>query len=626
MRQRQSESNSIHDVITTWIPAIALFVSVFFLTPGFDAFNFSKQAVLLAGVGAMGVFYFLNLRKLSPNKIDIFLLISILAVIFITLFLHGLEHRYWWGVFARANGNLTNIAFLMLTVMVASYFSSKLLHRIFISALIALILQCAYGVIQFLNLDPVNWENPHSPVITFFGNPNFAAASFGFLSVAILRFVNFDTQNVGSFISKNFFQILLFVLSLFLNYQTKSIQGVATVAVGIYILVGLRYVFNSGKLKFKNFVKILYAVIPLIIGLGFGGLGPLGALLRQETFLNRIEYWRIASKIILDYPWLGVGPDGYSQFYQQYRSLEYTERYGVGLSSSAAHNVLLQWGSSYGLIGIIIYGSLLLICIKRFFVINKKIQSSDKSLFQITFTLWATYQATALVSIEQIGVAVWGWIFTGVILGWSSKIVNENDFKKAQFSSKNNSKVISTGLDGPVFLLVVLLSFPASHHIRQDLALRSAVQLPGASAGVQGSDLDTRGNTIYQAAYPLRNDKDYFQFAIMSLYLGGPASIGQKLATETLVGDPRNTQALEALAVASNNLKNWEEEITYRRLLVELDPHNYVNEAKIGLALYNLGRKQEALQVLESANSKSSRDPALDSFKGLQLLIQEEMD
>jgi O-antigen ligase len=620
------EQTPIHDVVTTWIPTLTLSVTIFFWTPGFDAFNFSKQAVLLAGIGALFVFYILGSRKIKLTNVEYFLIISVVLVCVLTTISSGMENRYWWGVFSRANGNLTNVAFLLLTLIITTYFSSKLVNRIYFIALVALVLQCIYGLIQYFRLDPIPWENPHSPVITFFGNPNFSAASFGFLAIAIFRYLDISELKSGRIGIRNVALSVVFLLSVFLNYQTKSIQGLATLALGAYVFLGLNYLFGVREFRMKALLRFAYLLFPILIGIGFAGKGPLGAKIKQETFLNRLEYWRIAFHIIKDFPLFGIGPDGYSQFYQLYRSPEYTVRYGTGLSSSAAHNVLLQWGTNYGLAGIAIYGFLIVLCLRRFLLINKRVQSTDKVLFQITFTLWITYQATALISIEQIGVAIWGWIFTGIILGWSNKFIEQGDFKTAHFSSSANSRVISSGLDGFVFLTALVLAFPSTIHLRQDLALRKAVQLPGISAGVQGSDLEARGKRIYQAALPLYQDKDYFQFAVMSLYQEGPASVGQEFAMYSLKEDSRNTQAIEAIAIAESNLKNWTQVIKYRKMLQVLDPQNYLNDARIGEALYNLGNKSQALEVLTFANAKSKDDPAMETYRQLQVLIQEELD
>jgi O-antigen ligase len=613
-----------HEVVITWAPTLILAVNIFFWTPGFDAFNFSKQAILLVGVGTLLFFYTLNFRRIQPTIIELSILVFVVLITVLTLMQHDFKERYWWGAFSRANGTLTNIAFLSLALILCSYFSSKLLSRIYIVALLSLIAQCIYGVVQLLGLDPIPWENPHSPVITFFGNPNFSAASYGVLAVAMVRFINFDVKGPINFLYRNWAITLLILLSLFLNYQTASIQGLATCVVGLYFFVGLRYLGKNKQQKYLHLLRAFYVVAPFFVVAGFAGRGPLGAVFRQETFLNRLEYWRIAWNILRDNFWFGVGADGYSQYYQLYRSLEYTAKYGTGLNSSAAHNVILQWGASYGIIGVVIYCVLIFFCVRNFILINNSIESTDKNLYQVTFTVWLTYQATALISIEQIGIAIWGWAFSGIILGWSNSILAKGDFSEAQFTQKHIRKTLSSGLDGLVFLIAVILALPATYFMRQDLALRRAVLLPGISAGIQGSDLEKRGETIVNAALPLSQDKDYFQFAVMSLFQEGPAMKGQEFAKLALREDSRNTQAIEALAIAASNLKVWSEVVEYRRLLAELDPQNYVNEARIGEALYNLGNKKEALAVLKSATSKSMSDPVLETYRQLLVLIESE--
>lgn len=626
MKQGKDELSPTHSLVVTWIPAVALMVSLTFWATGFDAFNFSKQSVLLAGIGSISFFYIAGIRRKKFTRIELFFSVSILVIISLTFIFYKLDSQYWWGIFGRANGSLTSIAFLLSALIITTYFSSKLLDRIFQAAFLALILQCIYGIVQFLKLDPIPWENPHSPVVTFFGNPNFAAASFGFLTIALLRFFNFKKQNLPGFVNTNFLLILVFIVALFLNYKTESIQGLATLLLGLYVFLGLRYVSNVKEPRRGPILKFGFFTIPILVGLGFGGWGPLGALLRQETFLNRIEYWRVAFNILKDNFWFGVGPDAYGQFYQQYRSLEYTVKYGPGLNSSAAHNVFLQCGTSYGIFGLVIYATMLSVCIRRFFAVNRIINSGDKHLFHTTFTLWVTYQATALISMEQIGLAIWGWVFTGIILGWSNRILGQQESKFLSYTVKKNLHNSSSGLDGLVFLMIVLLAFPATSHFRNDLALRKAIQIPGISNGVEGSLLNDRADEIYRTALPLSMDRDYLQFAVTSLYREGTPIVGQKLAQESLIKNERNTVAIEALAIAGENLNNWNDVIKYRRLITTIDPNNYFNEAKLGEALYKAGRKIEALKTLKSAIFKGKSVVELDPYRQLQVLIEAEVE
>jgi len=46
----------------------------------------------------------------------------------------------------------------------------------------------------------------------------------------------------------------------------------------------------------------------------------------------------------------------------------------------------------------------------------------------VIFAVWVAYQVQALVSINQIGVGVWGWMFSGVLIG-ISLLVKEVDSK-----------------------------------------------------------------------------------------------------------------------------------------------------------------------------------------------------
>jgi hypothetical protein len=58
-------------------------------------------------------------------------------------------------------------------------------------------------------------------------------------------------------------------------------------------------------------------------------------------------------------------------------------------------------------------------------------------MFAGLFAGWVAFQAQSIISINQIGLAVWGWVFSGLIIGFEIKTRNVN---VSELSSKKSGK------------------------------------------------------------------------------------------------------------------------------------------------------------------------------------------
>jgi cytochrome c-type biogenesis protein CcmH/NrfG len=147
------------------------------------------------------------------------------------------------------------------------------------------------------------------------------------------------------------------------------------------------------------------------------GVGPLVPIISSDTLLFRQWYWGAAIGMILARPFLGVGPDGYGRFYGEFRSMESAEMFTLG--ASAAHNVPLQWAATLGAPAALAYVGLMLIVgvavVRRLW---KQSQQSSALLIPVA-AVWVAYQVQSQVSIDATGVAIFGWLSTGLLLALS---------------------------------------------------------------------------------------------------------------------------------------------------------------------------------------------------------------
>ena len=98
--------------------------------------------------------------------------------------------------------------------------------------LTVLIIANIYGYLQYFDLDPLPWSNQFKAVALTLGNPNFAVALFGMLAV-----IAFARALYGKVIITRVSYLLLFTSTIFLGFQTKSLQSQLLLIVSILVFL-----------------------------------------------------------------------------------------------------------------------------------------------------------------------------------------------------------------------------------------------------------------------------------------------------------------------------------------------------------------------------------------------------
>lgn len=145
-------------------------------------------------------------------------------------------------------------------------------------------------------------------------------------------------------------------------------------------------------------------------------------------------YWRAAVNMISHNPFFGVGMDGFGDWYRRARSPEIA-RINPGITSDTAHNIPLDIGSGGGLPLMILYLAIIGLALYSIIKVVKR-KSEFDVMFSAVVAAWFAYQAQSLISINQLGLGVWGWSLTGLIIGYeihsreTSQVVNLNVGRK----------------------------------------------------------------------------------------------------------------------------------------------------------------------------------------------------
>jgi len=445
--------------------------------------------IKMLGVSALG---FVGLGILLANRrvlllgrfaVPLVLISSFVLWLFVVFAISGGERlQQLFGTNGRNTGLVTYLGFSILFVVAMTASNAVFLHRFLFASLFVGIASIVYGLIQAAGADPFDWVNPYSPVFGFLGNPNFQSSLLGILGSVVFTQL---LSNAVKLQIKGAYLVYLLV-TLFVIRETDSQQGYlvlligSAVSLGVYINQRNRALGHSyAGLAFVGFIAVLVGTL---------NQGPLASLLYKESITFRGYYWRAGWKMTLDNPIFGVGLDSYGDWYRRTRSIEATIRRGPDVTSNAAHNVFLDISSNGGFPLLLIYLAMMVLVVISSVKVIKRSQEFNTGFVGI-LAAWVAFQAQSIISINQIGLALWGWVLSGLIIGYEAStrgthIVVEK--QKGKSAAKPAEKTASTTVS--MFI---------------GLAVGALVGMPPylASAQFKGSLESGSPSVIQEAAY-----------------------------------------------------------------------------------------------------------------------------
>ena len=328
--------------------------------------------------------------------------------------------------------------------------------------------------------------------------------------------------------------------------------------------------------------------------LGMLQKGPLQSLLYKDSLSVRGFYWRAGLQMFLDKPLTGVGVDRYASYFKELREVGYPLRYGYEITSSNAHNTYIQLFATAGIFVGLAYLLLNLYIFKLGLSLIRNSESEDQKVALILVSAWAGFQAQSFISIDNIGVSVWGWLLGGSIVGLAQR---HNLLSKSVDSSRNLQKRKNTAeinlfqpLISTIFLIPILI---VSFYV-----LKSETDTFNMRSYFSPNDMSTSAISPKYANAVLSNPlaEPYLKFqAAIQLYESGNTELAASEITKLSELDPRNLEFLNALVLISEKNGNLGQSISYRKEIKKLDPWNAKN--LVGLAkLYKLNGQEVELR------------------------------
>ena len=379
-----------------------------------DPVNLPKLCLLIFSSFTSAGLLFSNFEFFTrkKNRVAIASVLIFLTLLILILIFDSREFASkFYGTFGRNTGFIAyvSLALLLLTSVAAA--SRILLQRYLIAIVATGGLLATYGFMQSNGRDFYQIETGYGAnVFGTFGNPNFQSAFMG-IALATASTLVLYSRLKKSYKAGLFFLILFCIF----NISVSSQQGYLNFAAGIAAATVV-FFFKSRRLVL-GWVALTFTTIGgFLVLFGLFNSGPLAQILYKGSLQARGFYWRAATTMIFEHPFFGVGMDGFGDAYLRARTSE-VAAVSSGISSDTAHSIPLDIGSNGGFPLLISYLAIIALVLVSIFRILKRTSEFDV-IFTAILAAWVAYQAQSLISINQLGLGVWGWSLSGLIIGY----------------------------------------------------------------------------------------------------------------------------------------------------------------------------------------------------------------
>jgi O-antigen ligase len=424
----KSVERTISNFLFVGVPVTTLFLLTGSVTDPVNATKLFLAGCIGFGAFAIAVVY--GAKEIwSTSRV-----LVITSVLFIVFSLNAVINsssplqQNLYGLYGRQTGFITYLILLLIALSATLLRTTKSFTKIIWALLFAGAVNIIYSGWAIIFGDFINWSNPYGNILGFFGNPNFIGA---FLGMFIGGSVAFGLSNHFSWRYRIAF-VFLGCIALYEIKESHAVQGLVVTGASLAIIG-----FYQVRSRFQSSTPTyLYSILVLIVGsfAAAGALqhGPLSEIIYKRSVSLRGQYWKAAIEMGKSHPFTGVGMDGYGDWYRRART-EYaaTTLPGPGTVTNAAHNVALDVFAYGGIPLFFCYLAMIIVGIRAIIKVTIREKAYDGTFVALT-TTWVAYQLQSLISINQVGLAIWGWVLLGTLVAYeySTRTVGENTQKQ----------------------------------------------------------------------------------------------------------------------------------------------------------------------------------------------------
>ena len=518
-------------------------------------------AIGITGFAAMAVLLFSDcLNFFKEHKLVIsWVLLFIASMIGAVISSESPFTQNLYGSYGRNNGLLTYLFLASIFVSVLVIKSKKNFESLIKSLLFAGIINILYSLWVIIFGDFIGWSNPYGNILGTLGNPNFIGS---FLGIFISAYLAFALSSSSSKFLK-FSLLAILPLTALEIYESHAVQGrvVAALGVGIIGFLLIRSRFGKGTTFVYLFLSFTVGLFAL---LGALQIGPLTHYIYKTSVSLRGQYWLAGWNTGESHPFTGVGMDSFGDWYRRSRDIHAIELPGVNTVVNASHNVPLDMFAFGGwpllVTYVLIMGTAAMAAAKLIF----RTKDYDPILSALV-TAWVGYQIQSIISINQIGLAIWGWLLSGALIAYErstrskikESIQQSNHAKKVLQGQVISPQIFLIGIAGGITgLLLALPPFTADARWRSSQQVGTVTAL---EASMQFGYFNPQNSTRY-----LMNIETFEQSNLFSL--------AHKYALEAVKWNPEVFDLWKALYLIRDS--SIEEKAFALENMKRLDPLN----------------------------------------------------
>jgi len=593
-------------------------ITLFFFTSLRDPFNQPKLwMTILVGAWLAGhLISDLLVKKFTEGQKVVKHFSWIVAAFALLMFVAALLTNYkvtaFFGDSQRNTGFLAYFFLAMFALSAAKHIKFKNISYVYIAGISVGALMTIYGVLQHFGHDFVKWNNPYNSIISTVGNPDFAA---GIMAVfLVLAFASIFATNWKLWIKGG--AAVVAALILLVIYWSQARQGLLSfgVAGGLFLVIWIWQ-----KNKYLGMVGTGGYLVVFALGLlGIFKVGPLAGSLYKASVSIRGFYWRAGIEMLKSHPWFGVGVDRYGAYFRQYREAQYPLNYGYDITSTAAHNVIIEIFATCGVFVGTAYLGILGFVVYRGIVGIKNSHGKARLLIAGVFCAWIAYEAQSIVSIDNLGIAIWGWVLAGAVVGVSLKelpvatVAPEEKGRKVRTVQRQSSVAIAAPIISAVVSLAMLFVVITQYRGESQMFNLSRYAIPKTQ-----TDRDYYHQIIAKVnSIPWMNPMYTLQIG-SNLAQAGYVDEGFATIEKVIKEDPQSYAGLGLEAGFYEQLHKFDKAVPLRQRMAILDPWGAQNLLTLGQDYLQLGQKEKARSIGKKLSKMSNRPEIVNNLKPL---------
>ena len=372
-----------------------------------EALFFQVLVEILFGIYLVKI---ILLNKIN-HKADLRLLIPIIGffiVLIISTIISNYPFHSFWGDYLRKMGFLLySHVFLFFLILFLNLKNIKQVVRIGYATILSTIIVSGYGILQFFELDPLNWaESPTAinggRLFSTLGQPNFLA-SWLLFAIPILAWLVFKKgyfDNWKPNLKKIFIRpalVCLFFITVLVLVLSQSRGGWLGFLIAFFFFI-IVFSFIVKQKRLGKLLSILFLV--LIIFVTYININPLHLSKSNEgTILYRIKslshlsekgelrfmWWQDALGLIKEKPFFGYGLETQKFNFRKSYHPKTALLEAINSYPDRIHNDILDTLYASGFVGLFFYVFLIILAFYQGAKYIKKTKNKERKVLVLSF-------------------------------------------------------------------------------------------------------------------------------------------------------------------------------------------------------------------------------------------------